>query len=77
MIITVRRSSAPHSMPQARLMEALGLTSGTVSVRLDRLVKNGIVTRETDPSSARITVISLTDKGLQLFNEVATVHLAN
>src|SRR5437016_8810679 len=67
----------PLSMPQARLMDALGLTSGTVSVRLDRLEKNGIVTREADPASARGSLVQLTDKGLELFDRVAPVHLAN
>lgn len=76
-IITLRRSGAPFSMPQARLMDALGLTSGTVSVRLDRLVRNGIVTRENDPGNARMSLVILTEKGLRLFDEVAPVHLAN
>src|SRR2546426_12312114 len=67
----------PLSMPQARLMDALGLTSGTVSVRLDRLEKNGIVTREADPASARGSLVQLTDKGLELFDRVAPLHLAN
>ena len=40
-IITLRRSGAPYTMPQARLMDALGQTSGTVSVRLDRLEHSG------------------------------------
>ena len=58
-------------------MDALGLTSGTVSVRLDRLEKNGIVTREPDPASARGSLVQLTGKGLELFDRVAPVHLAN
>jgi DNA-binding HxlR family transcriptional regulator len=64
-------------MPFNRLMDALGLTSGTVSVRLDRLEKNGIVTREPDPESARGSLVRLTDSGLELFDLVAPVHLAN
>jgi len=76
-IVTLRRGGAPYRMPQARLMDALGLTSGTVSVRLDRLEKGGIVTREPDPASARGSLVQLTDKGLELFDRVAPVHLAN
>src|SRR5947208_2309753 len=64
-------------MPQARLMDALGLTSGTVSVRLDRLEKSGVVIREPDPASARGSLVQLTGKGLELFDRVAPVHLAN
>ena len=76
-IVTLRRAGKPYRMPQARLMDALGLTSGTVSVRLDRLERNGIVTREPDPASARGSLVQLTDSGLELFDQVAPVHLAN
>ncbi len=76
-IVSLRRGGPPYRMPQARLMDALGLTSGTVSVRLDRLEKNGMVTREPDPASARGSLVRLTDKGLELFDRVAPVHLAN
>ena len=76
-IVSLRRAGTPYRMPQARLMDALGLTSGTVSVRLDRLEKNGIVTREPDPASARGSLVQLTTKGLELFDQAAPVHLAN
>ena len=76
-IVSLRRVGPPYRMPQARLMDALGLTSGTVSVRLDRLEKSGIVTREPDPASARGSLVQLTGKGLELFDRVAPVHLAN
>jgi DNA-binding MarR family transcriptional regulator len=76
-IITLRRAGAPYTMPQARLMDALGLTSGTVSVRLDRLEQNQIVSRESDPASARSSLVRLTGKGLRLFDDIAPAHLAN
>ena len=76
-IVSLRRGGPPYRMPQARLMDALGLTSGTVSVRLDRLEKNGIVAREPDPASARGSLVQLTGEGLELFDRVAPVHLAN
>jgi DNA-binding MarR family transcriptional regulator len=76
-IVTLRRSGAPYRMPQARLMDALGLTSGTVSVRLDRLERRGIVTRTHDPASARGSMVQLTRPGLDLFDQLAPVHLAN
>jgi DNA-binding MarR family transcriptional regulator len=76
-IITLRRSGPPYTMPQARLMDALGLTSGTVSVRLDRLEQRGIVSREPDPGSARGSLVRLTGQGLRLFDKIAPAHLAN
>lgn len=76
-IVALRRSGAPFSMPQARLMTQLSLTSGTVSVRVDRLAKTGVVVREPDPADSRIARVRLTDKGLSLFDELAPAHLAN
>jgi DNA-binding MarR family transcriptional regulator len=76
-LVNLRRSGAPYRMPQARLMEALGLTSGTVSVRLDRLTKAGTVAREPDPEDRRGSLIRLTEDGLRLFDALAPEHLAN
>ena len=75
-IVSLRRGGPPYRMPQARLMDALGLTSGTVSVRLDRLEKSGIVTRDPDPASARGSLVQLTARVLSC-STGAPVHLAN
>jgi hypothetical protein len=58
-------------------MDALGLTSGTVSLRLGRLVMTGTVARERDPDDRRGSVIRLTKKGQRLFDVIAPEHLAN
>ena len=51
---------------QARLMEEVGLTSGTMSVRIARLVDEGLVDCQPDPSSKRSTVVSFTERGRDL-----------
>ncbi|MEZ0165437.1 MarR family transcriptional regulator [Kineococcus sp. LSe6-4] len=76
-IVTLRRSGAPFRLAQAKLMTALGLTSGTISVRVDRLVRRGVVRREPDETDARVTLVRLTDEGERLFDDIAPVHLAN
>ncbi len=76
-IVSLRRAGAPYRLAQAQLMGRLALTSGTVSVRVDRLVTRGIVAREPDTEDRRIQLVRLTDKGLRLFDEIAPVHLAN
>ena len=58
-VVNLRRAGEPYCMPQARLMDALGLTSGTVSLRLDRLVKAGTVARQPDPNDRRGSLIRL------------------
>lgn len=76
-IVTLRRVGPPYELPQAWLMSQLTLTSGTISLRVDRLAKRGIVTREADPDDKRGQRIRLTEDGLRLFDKIAPVHLAN
>ena len=75
--MTLARVDDGGGVSQRRLMDELGLTSGTVSVRMDRLVSQGLVDRRPDPQSARNTLISLTDRGRELFERVVPAHLAN
>jgi hypothetical protein len=58
-------------------MDELGLTSGTISVRMDRLVEQGLVERRPDPGDRRNTRITLTGEGRALFERVVPAHLAN
>jgi DNA-binding MarR family transcriptional regulator len=76
-IVTLRRAGAPYRLPQARLTDDLGLTSGTVSLRIDRLVQRGVVVRQPHPDDARVSLVQLTHDGLRLFDAIAPVHLAN
>jgi DNA-binding MarR family transcriptional regulator len=76
-IVTLRRVGPPYELPQARLMTQLALTSGTISLRVDRLVKRGIITRAADPDDKRGQRLRLTADGLRLFDKITPVHLAN
>jgi DNA-binding MarR family transcriptional regulator len=62
---------------QRRLAEELGLTSGTVSVRVDRLAAEGLVHRDPDPESGRNVLLSLSSDGRARFEQVVPAHLAN
>jgi DNA-binding MarR family transcriptional regulator len=76
-IAALRRAGSPYRLPQSVLMTRLGLTSGTISVRLTRLVAKNVVERAPSPDDARGTLITLTRKGLRLFDDVAPAHLEN
>jgi DNA-binding MarR family transcriptional regulator len=76
-LVTLARISDDRGVSQRRLMDELGLTSGTVSVRMDRLVEGGLVERRLDPESKRNTLITLTERGRELFERVVPAHLAN
>jgi DNA-binding MarR family transcriptional regulator len=68
---------AGEAVSQRRLAAELGLSAGTISLRVDRLVARGLVEREPDPDDGRGAVISLTEDGRDLFEACAPEHLAN
>jgi len=76
-LVTLARIGGERGVSQRRLMDELGLTSGTISVRIDRLVEEGLVTRTPDPELKRNTLIALTDAGRELFERVVPAHLGN
>ncbi|GCE30478.1 hypothetical protein KDA_59620 [Dictyobacter alpinus] len=76
-IATLRRAGKPYQRSQRALMDALQLTGGTISVRIDRLERDGIVERSADPHDQRGVLVQLTEKGERLFDQVAPLHLAN
>lgn len=71
----VRLGGVPLS--QRRLMAELDLTAGTISVRIDRLVADGLVVRRSDPADGRGSLIALTRRGRNAFEACAPEHLAN
>ena len=76
-IAALRRSGAPYTLPQSVLMGRLGLTSGTVSVRLTRLENKDIVTRRPSVEDGRGVLVTLTGLGETLFDRVVPEHLAH
>jgi DNA-binding MarR family transcriptional regulator len=76
-LVTLARLSRPSGVSQRRLMDELALTSGTMSVRIDRLESQGLVERHPDPGDKRNTFVRLTDTGRELFERVTPKHLDN
>jgi len=76
-IAALRRVGTPYTLPQNVLVDRLRLTSGTVSVRLGRLEDKGVVTRAPSADDGRGVLVTLTEKGARLFDQVAPQHLAN
>ncbi len=68
---------AAESVSQKRLASELGLSAGTVSLRIDRLEQRGLAQRQPDPDDGRGAQLSLTDGGRELFEACAPEHLAN
>jgi DNA-binding MarR family transcriptional regulator len=68
---------AGENVSQRRLGAELGLSPGTISLRVDRLASRGLVGREPDPDDGRGALISITEEGRELFEASAPEHLAN
>jgi DNA-binding MarR family transcriptional regulator len=76
-LANLRRAGGSYQLSQRQLMDALGLTSGTISVRIDRLAEAGLVERKPDPADRRSVLVTLTPAGQQQFDQLAPRHLRN
>lgn len=52
------------------ISKVMHITTGRVSVLIRKMVEKGLITRETGKEDARITEISITDKGRQIVEEL-------
>jgi DNA-binding MarR family transcriptional regulator len=75
-LVTLRRLERPDGVPQSQLMRELNLTSGTISVRVERLCARELATRSPDPTDHRNSRIHLTEAGRRLFEQVTPAHVA-
>lgn len=75
-LATLRQLDQSNGVPQRRLMRELGLTSGTISVRVERLCDQGLVACSPDPTDRRNTLVALTDAGRDLMDRVTPAHLS-
>jgi len=50
------------------------LTQPSVSRLLDRLASRGIVSKTPDPRDARGTIVTLTDRGVEVFRRIGAQH---
>src|SRR5919205_4090297 len=73
----LRRQGPPFQLSQRALMDRLGLTSGTVSVRVDQLVELGLVARRAHPADRRGSLVRLTEPGLQRCDACTPAYLAD
>ena len=74
-LATLRRSGSPYALSPGDLMASTMVTSGTMTHRVDQLVKSELVERVRNPDDGRGFLISLTSKGHELINEAVTAHV--
>jgi DNA-binding MarR family transcriptional regulator len=65
-VLSALHAAEGHALTQRELMAQVRRTSGTMSVRLARLERAGLVTREPDAEDRRSVTVTLTDSGREL-----------
>lgn len=76
-LATLRRAGAPYALTPTQLFGTLMVSSGGMTNRLDRLEKAGLIQRSPNPEDRRGTLVSLTEKGLELMNRLVPLHVEN
>jgi DNA-binding MarR family transcriptional regulator len=76
-LATLRRAGAPYQLNPTLLYQALMLSSGAMTNRLDRLEQAGYVRRLPDPQDRRGTLVQLTGEGVRLIDRAAEIHIQN
>ncbi|MGD1858083.1 MAG: MarR family winged helix-turn-helix transcriptional regulator [Leptolyngbyaceae cyanobacterium] len=73
MLATLRRQGPPYQLKPTELYQWLMLSSGAMTNRIDRLEKNGLVTRLRDPDDRRSVIVQLSDAGVERIDAVMPV----
>lgn len=76
-VAALRRSGAPYELNPSVLADTLMLSRAGMTGRLDRLEKAGLVCRIADAGDRRAVRVALTDRGLELIDQLITEHVEN
>lgn len=76
-LATLRRSGEPYALSPGDLIASTMVTSGTMTNRIDQLVKRGLVERSDNPEDGRSVLIRLTKPGFRLVDRAVSQHVAN
>ncbi|WP_029148690.1 MarR family winged helix-turn-helix transcriptional regulator [Methylophilus sp. 5] len=76
-LATLRRAGHPYCLAPTALYSSLMVTSGTMTHRLQRLEKLGLVERVKSDADMRSMPVQLTEAGLNLINNAVEAHIAN
>lgn len=71
-LLALRRNGPDGAIRPTDLFQTLFITSGAVTKQVDRLIRQGLVSRRTDPAYKRGRIIFLTERGRQVADETIT-----
>jgi DNA-binding MarR family transcriptional regulator len=75
-LCALRRAGDPFTLPQSEIAEHTMVTAGATSKRVDRLTDAGLALRHPAADDGRGRMVSLTERGLALIDEMYPAHLA-
>lgn len=76
-LASLRRAGPPYRLQPGQLAAATMVSGAAVTSRVDRLVERGLVSREVDPANRRAVLVTLSDEGGALIDELLEEHVAN
>ncbi|WP_170383160.1 MarR family winged helix-turn-helix transcriptional regulator [Ruegeria atlantica] len=74
-LATLRRSGKPDGLSPGELLDLTMVTSGTMTNRIDQLVKHGLVERVPNPEDKRGFLIRLTEPGFATIDQAVGDHV--
>ena len=74
-LAALRWGGGEDGMTPTELMEALAVTSGTMTHRIDRLEQTGFVRRAPNPDDRRSVRIHLGDRGVEVLGKALAAHV--
>jgi len=76
-LTALRRAGTPYRRTAGELAASGLITSAGITMRIDRLEKDGLIVRERDPGDRRVVYSRLTDEGLRRIDVLFAEHLEN
>jgi DNA-binding MarR family transcriptional regulator len=73
-LATLRRGGRPYRRTPTELRDSVLITSGAMTACLDRLERNGLITRIADPHDRRSSAAALTSEGRKLIDKAIAVR---
>src|SRR6202161_39151 len=73
-VLSALAQAPERTLTQKQLVSAAGRTSGTTSVRLNRLTRAGLIERVKDPEDGRAVRVTLTDRGARLVDRATETY---
>ena len=74
MLLLNKSANCPQPRTPAELAELSHVTRATMTGLIDTLERDGLVTREPDPSDRRMMAVNLTEKGRTLLQQILPGH---